>query len=180
MVERFKGELPHLLRSLINPAGLLPLGFVLTHAVRGLARRRPALFERLDKHRRSTFFIDPSDLAFAFIVMPDGTAAQIKVVSKQSPAPSDVIVRGPLLSLLGLLDGTFDGDALFFNRAISVSGKTDALLAMRNAIEDADLKPSDFLGLGDRAGPVADSLVLNAVAAARRLAGAPIGASNEP
>lgn len=175
MVEHYKGELPYLLRLLVKPAGMLPLGFVLTHAVRDLARRRPALFERLGEYRRSVFFIDPSDLAFAFLMVPDGAVAQISVVSKRSPALSDVIVRGPLLSLLGLLDGTFDGDALFFNRAISVSGKTDAVLALRNAIEDADLKPSDFLGLGGRAGPLADSFVLNAVAAARRLAGSPVG-----
>ena len=97
--------------------------------------------------------------------------------SKKAPKAADVIVRGPLLSLLGLLDGTFDGDALFFSRSISISGKVDALLALRNAIEDADLKPSDFIGLGSTIGTVADSLVLNAVSIARRLAGSPTGSS---
>ena len=84
-------------------------------------------------------------------------------------------MRGPLLSLLGLLDGTFDGDALFFSRGIAISGKVDALLALRNAIEDADLKPSDFVGLGGSIGSIADSLVFNTVALARRLAARPRG-----
>jgi predicted lipid carrier protein YhbT len=147
--------------------------------VRDLARRRPALFERLGEHHRSSFFVDPADLTFAFLVIPDGTAAEVRIVGKQSSSSSDVCVRGPLLSLLGLLDGTFDGDALFFNRAISVRGKTDALLALRNAIEDAELKPSDFLGLDGRVGSAADSLILTAVTTARRLAGSPIGGPNE-
>src|SRR5208282_1636479 len=105
--------------------------------------------------------------------------AEVKMEGKKASKASDVIVRGPLLSLLGLLDGTFDGDALFFSRSISISGKVDALLALRNAIEDADLRPSDFIGLGGGIGSLADSLVLNAVAMARRLAGAPAGGSHE-
>ncbi len=179
MAESFQGELPYLMRLLARPAGVLPLGFFLTRSLRDLARRRLVLFERLGEHRRTLFFIDPTDLTYAFLIVPDGAAAEVKMVSKEASAASDVVVRGPLLSLLGLLDGTFDGDALFFSRGIAISGKVDALLALRNAIEDADLKPSDFIGLGGSVGSVTDSLVLNAVALARRFAGAPAGSSNE-
>jgi len=179
MAESFKGELPHLLRILTAPSGLLPLGFFLTRSLRDLARRRPVLFERLADHRRSSFFIDPTDLGYAFVIVPDGTDAEVKMAGKDASAGTDVVVRGPLLSLLGLLDGTFDGDALFFSRSISISGRVDALLALRNAIEDADLKPSDFIGLGGGIGSIADGLVLNAVAMARRLAGSPAGSSDE-
>ena len=179
MAERFKGELPYLFRLLATPAGVLPLGPVLTRSVRDLARRRPGLFERLGEHRRSSYFVDPTDLSFAFIIIPDGASGEVRMVGKEDTAASDVIVRGPLLSLLGLLDGTFDGDALFFNRGLSIAGKTDALLALRNAIEDAELKPSDFLGLGGGVGSLADSFVLNAVAVARRIAGTPVVSSHE-
>ncbi|MGO9486560.1 MAG: SCP2 domain-containing protein [Rhodomicrobium sp.] len=179
MAESFKGELPYLMRLLALPSGLLPLGFFLTRSLRDLARRKPHLFERLGEHRRTAFFIDPTDLNYAFLIVPDGGNADVKMVSKKDSRFGEVVVRGPLLSLLGLLDGTFDGDALFFSRGIGVSGKVDALLALRNAIEDADLKPSDFIGLGGSIGSLADSLVLNAVAAARRLAGAPTGSSHE-
>ncbi len=179
MAEGFKGELPYLMRLLAAPSGVLPLGFFLTRSLRDLARRKPQLFERLGDHGRTLFFIDPTDLGYAFLIVPDGTNAEVKMESKKAPKAADVIVRGPLLSLLGLLDGTFDGDALFFSRSISISGKVDALLALRNAIEDADLKPSDFIGLGSTIGTVADNLVLNAVAIARRLAGSPTGSSHE-
>jgi predicted lipid carrier protein YhbT len=178
MAEGFKGEMPRIMRILAAPAGLLPLGFFLTRSLRDLARRKPQLFERLGEYGRDVFFIDPTDLGYAFLIVPDGSAAEVKTVGKEEEGGSDVVVRGPLLSLLGLLDGTFDGDALFFSRGIAVSGKVDALLALRNAIEDAGLKPSDFIGLGSGIGSVADSLVLSAVAAARRLAGAPEGTVN--
>ena len=179
MAESFKGELPYLLRLLAAPSGVLPLGFLLTRSLRDLARRKPGLFDRLGEHARAVFFIDPTDLNYAFLMVPDGASADVKMVSKKDASKGEVVVRGPLLSLLGLLDGTFDGDALFFSRGISVSGKVDALLALRNAIEDADLKPSDFIGVGGGIASLADSLVLNAVAAVRRLAGAPTGSSHE-
>lgn len=178
MAEKFSGELPYLMRLLAAPSGMLPLGFLLTRSLRDLARRKPEIFERLGEHSRTSFFIDPTDLGYAFIVVPDGKAAQVKMVSKNASAGCGVTVRGPLLSLLGLLDGTFDGDALFFSRSISIGGKVDALLALRNAIEDADLKPSDFIGLGGSIGSAADSVILNAVAAMRRLTGAATGYSH--
>jgi predicted lipid carrier protein YhbT len=179
MAESFKGELPYLLRLLAAPSGVLPLGFLLTRSLRDLARRKPHLFERLGEHRRTPFFIDPTDLTYAFVMLPDAENAEVKMVGKKDCGIGEVTVRGPLLSLLGLLDGTFDGDALFFSRSISISGRVDALLALRNAIEDADLKPSDFIGLGGSIGSVADSLLSNAVSFARRLAGAPSGSSND-
>ncbi|WP_281058598.1 hypothetical protein [Mesorhizobium sp. M1A.F.Ca.IN.022.07.1.1] len=36
-------------------------------------------------------------------------------MSKDATAASDVLIKGPLLTLLSLLDGTLDGDAMFFN-----------------------------------------------------------------
>ena len=179
MAETFQGELPYLLRLLALPSGVLPLGFLLTRSLRDLARRKPQLFDRLGEYGATLFFIDPTDLPYAFQMIPDGSRADVKKVGKRDYAACDVVVRGPLLSLLGLLDGTFDGDALFFGRHISITGKVDALLALRNAIEDADLKPSDFIGIGGGIGSAADSIVLNTVAFARKLAGAPGGTSHE-
>jgi O2-independent ubiquinone biosynthesis accessory factor UbiT len=179
MAETFQGELPYLMRLLALPSSALPLGFLLTRSLRDLARRKPQLFDRLGEHCAVLFFIDPTDLNYAFQIVPDGANAEVKMVGKKDSEGCGVVVRGPLLSLLGLLDGTFDGDALFFGRHISITGKVDALLALRNAIEDADLKPSDFIGVGGSIGAAADSVVLNTVAFARRLAGAPGGTPDE-
>ena len=159
MTQTFSGELPKILRILAFPAGVLPFGPALTRAVRRLARRRPEVFERLGPFGRSSFLIEPTDLDISFLMIPAGREAQIRCVRRGADLPSDVQIRAPLLVLLGLLDGTFDGDALFFNRVISVSGRTDALVALRNAIEEAELSPSNFLGIGGMAAKVLDGSV---------------------
>ncbi len=167
------GELPDFLRALFPAAGAFPLGAGLTLAVRRLARRRPHLFDRLGEFRTSRYLVAPSDLAFAFLVIPDGERSQVQTVAADALPPSDIVVRGPLLTLLGLLDGTLDGDALFFRRVITVEGRTDALLALRNTLEDADLRPSDLLGLEGPAGRIANRGVDEIVQLLRCLAHAP-------
>jgi predicted lipid carrier protein YhbT len=145
----------------------LPLGPLLTLSLRSLARRRPGLFERLGEHSSAHYLIDPTDLPFAFGVVPDGSASVVRVISKSSNSPSDVTIRGPLLILLGILDGTLDGDALFFHRTVSVSGRTEAVVALRNAIEDAELRPSDLLGLRGTLARFADAGILGGLSAVR-------------
>lgn len=163
-----EGELPGFVR-LLPSAGALPLGVFLTHSIRALARRNPRLFDRLGEHRTASFLVDPTDLSFAFLMVPDAERAEVRVVGKRDSVASDVTIRGPLLMLLGLLDGSLDGDALFFHRVISVQGRTDAVLALRNTLEDADLKPADLLGLQGQPAQLANRGILGAIGLARRL-----------
>lgn len=162
--------LPRFVRHLLPTVAGLPLGPMLTLSLRSLARRRAGLFERLGEYRLACFGIDPVDLAFAFRVVPDGQRLSVRVVSKVEAAGSDVLIRGPLLTLLSLLDGTLDGDAMFFSRVISISGRTEAVLALRNTIEDAELRPADLLGLHGLLAHCVDSGVLGVLSIARRLA----------
>ncbi|EXL03233.1 ubiquinone anaerobic biosynthesis accessory factor UbiT [Aquamicrobium defluvii] len=154
----------------LPPFSGLPLGPLLTLSLRSLARRRPGLFERLGEFGKARFLIDPIDLPFTFHVVPDGSAALVRAAGRSGEPPSDVVIRGPILLLLGILDGTLDGDALFFHRAISVSGRTEAVVALRNAIEDAELRPSDLLGLKGTAARLADSGILGGLSFARQIA----------
>jgi predicted lipid carrier protein YhbT len=173
-------SLPVFAQRLLPPFAAAPLGPLLTLSLRSLARRRPGLFERLGEHATAHYLIDPTDLPFAFRVVPDGTASQVRVIGKNDPgksdtskrdtAPCDVTIRGPILMLLGILDGTLDGDALFFHRTISVSGRTEAVVALRNAIEDAELRPSDLLGLRGTLARFADAGVLGGLSAVRHFA----------
>lgn len=165
-----EGELPAFVRVLFPTLGALPLGLLLTHSIRALTRRQPRLFDRLGEHRSACYFVDPSDLAFAFTVIPDGEKSLVRVVGKAAAGTADVVIKGPLLMLLGLLDGTLDGDALFFHRIISVSGRTEAVVALRNAIDDAELRPADLLGLQGALARLADAGILGGLSAARRLA----------
>lgn len=151
---------PAFVRRFLPAASGLPLGPLLTLSLRSLARRRPELFERLGEYRRARYLIDPVDLSFAFTVVPDGISAVVHVITGCRAVHSDVVVRGPIMALLGILDGTFDGDALFFDRTISIAGRTEAVVALRNAIEDAELRPSDLLCLRGLAARFADGVIL--------------------
>lgn len=170
--EIMEARLPAFFARAVPPFAALPLGPLLTQALRGLARRSPGLFERLGEHRTQRYFIDPVDLGFGFTVVPDGERALVRATPKSEAAACGVTIRGPLLSLLALLDGTLDGDALFFNRVISISGRTEAVLALRNAIEDAELRPADLVGLHGPLARLADACILGGLDTARRLAAA--------
>lgn len=165
-----EARLPAIIRHLFPAFTALPLGPALTRSLRALARRRPGLFDRLGVFASERYFIDPEDLAFAFIVVPDGERASVRTTGKDGGGDCAVTIRGPILSLLALLDGSEDGDALFFNRVIVISGRTEAVLALRNAIEDAELTPSDLIGLSGTPGRLADAGILGGLDIARRFA----------
>lgn len=167
-----KGELPEPLRFLLKPAAFLPIGQILTLGIRRFAGRRPDVFDRLGTYRGAHYLVEPTDVPMSFLIEPDGTAARIKSLRSTMGVEKDVHIKGPILILLGLLDGTFDGDALFFNRMISVTGRTDALVALRNSIEEAELQPSDFLGLKGEPARLVDRAVHAALGEMRRLFGA--------
>jgi predicted lipid carrier protein YhbT len=54
-----------------------------------------------------------------------------------------------------MLHGTEDGDALFFSGDLEISGDTGAVLALRNALDDAELDLTEELAaLAGGAGPL--------------------------
>ena len=47
-------------------------------------------------------------------------------------------IAGSFLNLFDLIDGSLDGDALFFSRELRITGDTEAVVALRNALDDVD------------------------------------------
>ena len=120
---------------------------VLTAAVRGVAERRPEVFERLGEARRADFVIAPSDFPVAFRLRPDGAAGEVRVVRRDDPEPCAARITGPLVLLLSLLDGSADADAAFFSRRVRIEGDTDATVALHNTLEAAEISLADLLGV---------------------------------
>jgi len=149
----------------------------LTLATRTLAGRHPELFQRLEALGQVEIMVDPSDLPLAFVVRLGRAEPEVVAITREeagSVGPAAVI-RGPLETLIALLEGRVDGDAAFFSRALSIEGDTAAVLALRNAIDSAEVNlVEDFCALfGPLAAPMRHSLALVdgvARAAARDLA----------
>jgi predicted lipid carrier protein YhbT len=138
-----RAAIPILPAPVAQALAALPLAVMhrpLDRMVRGIERRHPALFARLGVHAGLTFFIDPTDLPFAFRLWPRPDRPCIEVTRRPLPASAwDARIAGPLAALLGMVHGTLDGDALFFSRDLVIEGNTEAILALRNAIDDAEL-----------------------------------------
>ena len=116
---------------------LAPLALALTLLGRRLVARHPGLIDRLGAHAGCRFAIDPTDLPITLLLRPDRTA--LRITAHRRPPMADARIAGPLSALLGLVHGTWDGDALFFSRDLVIEGDTAAALALRNAIDDAEL-----------------------------------------
>jgi predicted lipid carrier protein YhbT len=117
-------------------AGLQPL---LNLAIRTMKARHGDVFERLDNYGPLRFVIDPTDLPFCFELIPSSPSLLAIESEAELEGQINAIIRGPLFSLLALLEGRVDGDALFFSRTLVIEGDTEAVLTLRNAIDGADI-----------------------------------------
>ncbi|WP_224405919.1 SCP2 domain-containing protein [Afifella sp. IM 167] len=130
---------PAPVRLFLRPLPLLPLRLMLERMVLGLIRRRPGLFARLDHHAEKTFLIDPLDLPFVFRLKPRQDRPTVEPLRRGEEGMFDARIAGPLGALMGMIHGAFDGDALFFSRDIVIEGDTEAVLALRNALDDGEI-----------------------------------------
>jgi O2-independent ubiquinone biosynthesis accessory factor UbiT len=126
-------------------------------ALRTVLRRHPNLFERLSGFGAPSFLIDPVDLPFVFRLEADAEHPSLRALRRRraDEMETTAIIRGPLLKLIDLLEGRIDGDSLFFSRDLVFEGETEAVVALRNAIDDAEI---DLIGdllapLGPLSGP---------------------------
>ncbi|SDX55158.1 Predicted lipid carrier protein YhbT, contains SCP2 domain [Ruegeria halocynthiae] len=135
-----QNQLPHCpaaLAAALRVMPLAPLSLSLTAFSRRIARNHPALFQRLGAYGRTEFVLDPVDLPIVVCLNPNDGRPRIKLTRRKAQGAARI--SGPLAALIGLVHGAFDGDALFFSRDLVIEGDTGAALALRNAIDDAEL-----------------------------------------
>lgn len=162
-------ELPTMPRALaiaMRPLPLLPLSMALGAVTRRMTRAHPGMLRRLGDHGARRFLIDAVDLPFVFLMVPARSAV---TAHRRSKVPAhDARLAGPLSGFLAMLHGAEDGDALFFSRDLTIEGDTAAVLALRNAIDDAELDLSaELSAAAGRFG----ALIRQALAQAERTTG---------
>jgi predicted lipid carrier protein YhbT len=138
-----------MLAVMARPLPLLPLEMMVRQLVGNALAAQPSLAQRLADHAGATFAVDPIDCPFVILITVRDGRASVRLERDLTGAAYATRIAAPLLLLLGLLDGTYDGDALFFSRDLTIEGDTGAALALRNAIENAELQPADVVGVPD-------------------------------
>ena len=103
-----------------------------------VARSQPDVFTRLGPHALKSFVIDPTDLPFVLVLKPRPDAPSLSAWRRNDAPHSHACIAGSFLNLFDLIDGSLDGDALFFSRKLRVTGDTEAVVALRNALDDVD------------------------------------------
>ena len=155
--------------SQFAPLGLMSLA--LTHLMDAIRRNHPDLLERMGSGASAIFLIDPVDLPVVFRIQPM-TSGIAECCSRSAPCVWDARVAGPIKTLLGMIHGNLDGDALFFSRDISIEGDTEAILALRNAIDAAEIDlVSEFAGLFGPFRPLVARSASTVISIAERLTG---------
>lgn len=110
----------------------------LRRIVRHIARRHARLFDRLGIHSRKAFLIDPTNAPFVLLLRPDPQVPELTAHRDATGLDYQAKISGSFVRLLRLLDGREDGDAIFFSRHLKVEGDTEAVVSLRNALDDVE------------------------------------------
>ena len=185
MTETSLPRFPNLVDQVVRRLPTLPLDLALKRFIGSLAERHPSLFSRLDDQAQKTFLIDPIDVSIAFVLKPDPAMPRLEAV-KRAPdgsivAARDARIAGPRAALVGMVHGAFDGDALFFSRDIVIEGDTEAVLALRNAVDDAEIDLAEEVAAvtGPASNFVAE-IFRRAAPVAERMTGLPLTRAGGP
>ncbi|HET9904002.1 MAG TPA: SCP2 sterol-binding domain-containing protein [Xanthobacteraceae bacterium] len=125
-------------RLLLRPVPLSLLQPILNRIADHVGRANPALFARLGPHAGKRFLIDPTDLPFVLVLRPARERPSLQAYRRFEHPPHEAAIAGTFFTLFDMIDGSLDGDALFFSRDLRVSGDTEAVVALRNALDDIE------------------------------------------
>lgn len=145
---------PRALSLAATPLPLTPLSLGLGALTRRLSNAHPDMLRRMGVHAERRFLIDPVDFPIVLLLHPVGL--KMTAHRRRNPPTHDARIAGALSAFLAMMHGAQDGDALFFSRDLTVEGDTAAVLALRNAIDDAELDLTEELAA--LAGPLSKPL----------------------
>jgi len=135
-LSRLRALFQHAPAVLLGPVPLALLQPLFARMADHVAHSHPELFDRLGPHAGKRFLIDPIDLPFVLVLVPEPDRPRMTVHRRAEKPAHDARIGGRFFKLLDMIDGNADGDALFFSRDLQVSGDAEAVVALRNALDD--------------------------------------------
>ncbi len=131
---------------------MAPLSMLFSRLMRHVLQRHPSILRRMGATAGSRFLIDVTDMPFPMLLEP--SLRRLTVTTRCNPPPHDTEIRGKLKSFLAMLHAEEDGDALFFSGELEIAGDTSSVVALRNALDDAEIDLTEELAtLAGPAGP---------------------------
>lgn len=118
-------------------AALAALAAILSRLLRSTAMRHPSVLRRMGGAAGARFCLDLTDMPVLLVMEP--ALGRIRAFPRNEAPGHDAIIRGKITAFLSMLHGAEDGDALFFSGELAIEGDTGAVLALRNALDDAEL-----------------------------------------
>lgn len=110
---------------------------------RRMRQRHPTLVKDFGQLDPAVVHIAPTDVRHRFaLTFGDGRMA-VSVVPAGATARPDATIRASLESLLDMLEGRIDGDAIFFTRGIEITGSTAVIVAVRNTLDREEIRLKD-------------------------------------
>jgi len=137
--------LPELVGKIIRPLPLFPLEKIFKLILKKIIAKNPNVFKRMGEYAGDKFLIKITDLPFVVVIDTSPKAPNIYVRRDADNLEIAATVTAPILSHVKMLTGELDGDALFFAREIRISGSTESVLALRNAVDSMDLDIKQFI-----------------------------------
>lgn len=139
----------------------------------------PNLRKRLAAANGKRFALMIADMPFNLLLSIKNGLITATPIGKQEAYSADVVIHSISQKLLALLDGSEDGDALFFSRDLQVAGDTEALLILRNALDSERINIREICysvfgplsGIAKKAGWPLEALALRFVADVRAVHG---------
>lgn len=131
----------------VPPLPRPPLSAFLSALMRATTARHPSVLRRMGAAAGQRFLIDVTDAPLLLLMEPGLrrlTALPRPTTLTRTP-PHDAAIHGKLAAFLAMLHGAEDGDALFFSGELTIDGDTGAVLALRNALDDAELDLTEEL-----------------------------------
>ncbi len=133
-------NLVYILGIFLNTLPLSLIQMFLRYCMKTMVENHRDLFTRLNSEEDSLdFIIQVKDLPFDFYMKTNLENPILLAIDKENNIEADAYIKSSLQDLLLMLEGKLDGDAAFFSKKLNIEGKTEHVVALRNALDSVEI-----------------------------------------